>query len=751
MPPPKAKPKGKGDPAANRKKLKASDLPLSSSVRAEVDGLAHRYKKKGGYDQLRQEIWKEMEKDGFESNFKGKLIGVADAEIDKNPHQLLKLDRSKATLLLEGAVERTDLYKGAEALIDEYLDKHMKEIEVGIRTLRAQDIGEEAAEEERIRGMKTDAQYEAEAAERRKAREQVRIDRNRKADEEEEERRNAARERRLEEDKRDEARRQEREARRRAEREREEEKERAMRERERERDRERERERERDRIRDRDRDMGRDRHRDRDHDRYRDDRYRRRDDVSPRRPSTRDSKTPAPSKPELTKEEIERLEREAEKEALDDLLKEGKKVAQRSSRHQLEVEIDKTLAPPPRKTMPASAIAPLSRDSSSKTPDAKKIPTAPKAARVDADGFKTPLPKTTEEPKLESRERRVARKSRSRSRDRASSRRSRSRSRRRYDRSRDRDSVRSSRRDSRDRDRDSVRLRHDSRDRDDRSRRHDSRDRDRRTRDDRDSRRERSISRSRADRRRTNRSRSRSRHRRVEREHDIYTSPRISREEQEAAKVQGIKEREAEAKAWEKARTEAEAAGKTLLYTDWEREKSRPKAPTKDGIPTGPAKDAERALLNSSRSHDDRPPLDDRSTRDDRQEVVELNAQEALLVLIDIFQELRVDTVAQLRETEAETVIVVPEMTARITRESDQDPETEAVDVIEAEIVTVKEREVARVGSMTEEMLDVTEAAAETVTVIGEAQEVELEAVRETAREAVAVAAGEILGDSRRM
>ena len=45
-----------------RKKLKASDLPLTSATRNAIDGLTHTYKKKGGYDSLRQEVWNELER-----------------------------------------------------------------------------------------------------------------------------------------------------------------------------------------------------------------------------------------------------------------------------------------------------------------------------------------------------------------------------------------------------------------------------------------------------------------------------------------------------------------------------------------------------------------------------------------------------------------------------------------------------------------------------------------------------------------
>ena len=48
-----------GQPA--RKKLKTSDLPLASATRAAIEGLAHTFKKKGGYDSLRKQVWEDLE------------------------------------------------------------------------------------------------------------------------------------------------------------------------------------------------------------------------------------------------------------------------------------------------------------------------------------------------------------------------------------------------------------------------------------------------------------------------------------------------------------------------------------------------------------------------------------------------------------------------------------------------------------------------------------------------------------------
>jgi len=43
------------------RKFKASDLPLTSATRSAIDSLAHSFKKKGGYDAIRKEVWEKFE------------------------------------------------------------------------------------------------------------------------------------------------------------------------------------------------------------------------------------------------------------------------------------------------------------------------------------------------------------------------------------------------------------------------------------------------------------------------------------------------------------------------------------------------------------------------------------------------------------------------------------------------------------------------------------------------------------------
>lgn len=46
---------------SHRKKITTADLPLSSAKRSAISSLAHTFKKRGGYDSLRKEVWDQLE------------------------------------------------------------------------------------------------------------------------------------------------------------------------------------------------------------------------------------------------------------------------------------------------------------------------------------------------------------------------------------------------------------------------------------------------------------------------------------------------------------------------------------------------------------------------------------------------------------------------------------------------------------------------------------------------------------------
>ncbi|KAK8135293.1 hypothetical protein PG984_003233 [Apiospora sp. TS-2023a] len=409
-------------PAAARK-FKASDLPLTSATRSAIEGLAHSFKKKGGYDAIRKQVWEQFEASDYEKQVTKSILEVAEKEVDRNPSQLLSLDRRKAAALIDGALDRSGVYQKAEQVIDQLIDA--KAIEERIRDLRKAEIGEEAALAEQQRGAKTDQGYAEEASQKLAEREKLRRELKEKEEQILEEKRKIEREERKKREREQEkleakrveereARRKEREAKeveREKQRQKERDERRAAREKEREeRDKEREKEREarrlertrenadrdkdRDRSKDRtkdrpreksrDRSRHRDRERERDRDRRdrtrsprrRDSRERRRRDSSRPPRDTKDKRRTEEPKKQLSKEELERIERDA----LADLLRESNGNTEKAP----EVEIDEALAPPPRRVKAASAIQPLRRDSPKTAVEGKRLPELTKSDSKDS-------------------------------------------------------------------------------------------------------------------------------------------------------------------------------------------------------------------------------------------------------------------------------------------------------------------------------------------------------------------------------
>ncbi|OBT87922.1 hypothetical protein VE02_02660 [Pseudogymnoascus sp. 03VT05] len=545
-------------PERPRKKIKTSELPLSSATRSAIESLSHTFKKKGNYDALRKQVWETLQTSDFETKLIESITKVAENELEVN-QSLLSNSRGKAAILIEGVIDRSGIYQEAEAHIKRLLEDHVGTIEDGIRAIRRDDVGEEAAAEEEARGSKTDDQYAEEAANRRQEREKLREELREKERAIAEERRKLEKARKREEERKREAeedkRREEREARRKLER---------------ESDRERDRVRGADYSRDRSRDGG----------------------LRKRMDDSRDERKPA-AKANLSREEVDRLEQEA----LAMLMKEGKRTSQRS-RHQLEPEVDETLAPPPRKAMPASAIKPISRDAQTK----KEASTKPSSA-----GATKGSSHVADEMEIDGKDKRVRARSRSRdpihprrdSRDRGGYSRRSSRDRddhrnRSRDRADARDKDRSSRRDSRDRD---DRRRRDSRDTEDRRRR-DSRERSSRDHRDRDSRRDRDISRDPRDDRRSYRDRDLGRDTRYR----SRTPPRRDFKTAEEKKQEAVKQRELEAKAYLAAQQEAREKGLPIPGLDKPKSDAftRPNWRSRDELPDSRKRDADSAGLGSS-------------------------------------------------------------------------------------------------------------------------------------------------------
>ena len=105
--------------------------------------------------------------------FTGALNNLAEAEID-NDSSLLSRERGKAATLMQGVVDRSDIYKRVEISLDALIAKHIGHISAIGREIRRAEAGVETAAEEEGRGRKTEEEYVQESLIRREAREKFR-------------------------------------------------------------------------------------------------------------------------------------------------------------------------------------------------------------------------------------------------------------------------------------------------------------------------------------------------------------------------------------------------------------------------------------------------------------------------------------------------------------------------------------------------------------------------------------------------
>ncbi|KAK5118950.1 hypothetical protein LTR62_000161 [Meristemomyces frigidus] len=162
-----------------RKKPKVSDLPLSSVQRASIDGMLHTFKKKGEFDGLRKKVFQQYNESAQRGMFEAVLRSFTIAEIERDPVKYLKPDRRMGAPLLEGAAARGNVYKKTVDDIDAYIDQHLASAEKALREIRRKDIGDEDAGEELQRGNKSEAEYAAESHTRREERAKQHIEQER--------------------------------------------------------------------------------------------------------------------------------------------------------------------------------------------------------------------------------------------------------------------------------------------------------------------------------------------------------------------------------------------------------------------------------------------------------------------------------------------------------------------------------------------------------------------------------------------
>ncbi|KAI9698771.1 MAG: hypothetical protein M1836_003881 [Candelina mexicana] len=160
--------------ASQKVQFRASDLPLSTAKRSAIDSLLHIFKKNGGFDSSRKRVWADFVEDDAKTRFTTSLTDLAESELERDS-SLLSRDRGKAATLIEGAVDRSGIYKSVELDVDAFISKHLEVVTQTLRELRKSEVGEEVAASEEKTGTKSDDEYVREAERRQQIRESQRL------------------------------------------------------------------------------------------------------------------------------------------------------------------------------------------------------------------------------------------------------------------------------------------------------------------------------------------------------------------------------------------------------------------------------------------------------------------------------------------------------------------------------------------------------------------------------------------------
>ena len=148
-------------PFSLRTRFKISELPLVKEQRSAIDSLLLKFKKQGGYDSLRRQVWASYDTSEAKLALTEQIHSVAEEQIENDP-SLLGRERGKAATLIQGALDRSGVYQDVESRIDAEVAKHLDAVIGAVREIRAQDVGEEQAGQEEMKGGKTDDEYRAE-------------------------------------------------------------------------------------------------------------------------------------------------------------------------------------------------------------------------------------------------------------------------------------------------------------------------------------------------------------------------------------------------------------------------------------------------------------------------------------------------------------------------------------------------------------------------------------------------------------
>src|SRR5947207_788687 len=145
----------------------SSSANPTSPTQASPESLKTAFKKRGHFDTMRKSILGTFTESEFKTTFVNSMTTLVEAEIAKDT-ALLTRDRTKAGMLIEGAIERTDIYRDVEERVDRLLEERRKELEDMVRMVSDEALGKKKEAEEKKQSQTDDAaERKAEKSERR--------------------------------------------------------------------------------------------------------------------------------------------------------------------------------------------------------------------------------------------------------------------------------------------------------------------------------------------------------------------------------------------------------------------------------------------------------------------------------------------------------------------------------------------------------------------------------------------------------
>ncbi|KAF3185631.1 hypothetical protein TWF106_009945 [Orbilia oligospora] len=100
------------------------------------------FKKRGHFDNYRKQFFSEFEKSEEAQKFLTELKDFMQKELERDPEFYDKDSTAKTASLLEGAVERSDVYRTIENAVDKFLAEHKNEMGMTVFNIWSEMFGD---------------------------------------------------------------------------------------------------------------------------------------------------------------------------------------------------------------------------------------------------------------------------------------------------------------------------------------------------------------------------------------------------------------------------------------------------------------------------------------------------------------------------------------------------------------------------------------------------------------------------------